>query len=308
MSTNNSILVTGAAGRVGGVGGTVVGLLRQRGLPVRALVRTDDDRADALRALGAEVVVGDLTDPADVARALEGCRRMFFGMSVSPSYLEATAVAAAVARERGDMEVFVNISQLTVSQMSLSAMTDSPQQRQHWLAEQVLNWSGLPVVHVRATVFQQHFFFLQWAAESIRRDGTIRLPFGAGKTSPVNTQDVANVIATILASPTGHVGKVYELTGPRSEDMDSLAAEYSAALGRAVRYVDVPFDPWRDELLSRGLPEHVSHHLVTMAQLHAANRYDRLTNDVEKITRQPATSVRDFVTRHADLFAAKRPT
>ena len=104
-----------------------------RGLPVRALVRTDDDRALALRAIGAEVVTGDLTRVEDVARALDGCRRMYFGMSVSASYLEAAATVAAVARERGDLEVLVNISQLTVSQMSLAAMTDSHQQRQHWL-------------------------------------------------------------------------------------------------------------------------------------------------------------------------------
>ena len=141
----------------------------------------EDDRAEALRATGAEVVVGDLTRAEDVARALDGCRRMYFGMSVSAPYLEATVTAAAVARERGDLEVFVNISQLTVSQMSLTAMTDSLQQRQHWLGEQVLNWSGLPVVHVRATVFLQHLFFSQWAAESIARDGTIRLPFGDGQ-------------------------------------------------------------------------------------------------------------------------------
>src|SRR5688572_1025571 len=129
MATNSSILVTGAAGRIGGVGRSVVELLRQRNLPVRALVRTDDERAAALRATGAEVIVGDLTRPADVARAMEGCRRIFFGMSVSAPYLEATVIAAAVARERGDLEAFVNISQMTVSQMSLTEMTDSPQQR-----------------------------------------------------------------------------------------------------------------------------------------------------------------------------------
>ena len=61
MSIEAPILVTGAAGRVGGVGRKVVEILRQRGLPVRALVRSDDDRAESLRAAGAEVVVGDLT-------------------------------------------------------------------------------------------------------------------------------------------------------------------------------------------------------------------------------------------------------
>ena len=105
------ILVTGAAGRLGGVGGLVVEALLRRGVPVRALVRREDERALALRATGAEVVVADLTRPADVGRALAGCRRMYFDMSVSAPYLEATVTAAVVARARGELVVFVNISQ-----------------------------------------------------------------------------------------------------------------------------------------------------------------------------------------------------
>jgi len=304
MSTTNPILVTGVPARIGGVGDAVVRALRRRNLPVRALVRNKDDKADAVRATGAEVVVGDLTRAADVLRALAGCKRMYFGMSVSAPYLEATVTTAAAARQRGDLEVFVNISQMTVSQMSLTETTDSPQQRQHWLAEQVLNWSGLPVVQVRSTVFLQHPFFLEMAAESIIRDGTIRLPFGSGRTSPIDTLDVAEVIAAILAGPAAHVGKVYELTGPKSQDMHGLAAEYSEALGRPVKYVDVPLEQWRDqELRPRGLAEHVSEHLLTMAKLHAANRYDRLTHDVEAILNRKATSAHDFVVRNAGRFA-----
>jgi NAD(P)H dehydrogenase (quinone) len=304
MTPDSPILVTGVPGRVGGVGFAVVQELRRRDLPVRALVRSDDDRTDAVRATGAEVVVGDLTRAADVLRALKGCRRMYFGMSVSAPYLEATVATAAAARAHGDMEVLVNISQMTVSEMSLTETTDSPQQRQHWLAEQVLNWSALPVVHVRATVFLQHPFFFEMAAGSIARDNVIRLPFGSGRTSPIDTLDVAAVIAAILASPAAHLGKVYELTGPRSQDMRGLAAEYSEALGRPVTYVDVPFEQWREqELRPLGLPEHVHEHLSTMAKLHADNRYDRLTHDVEAILGRPATSARDFVARNAESFA-----
>jgi NAD(P)H dehydrogenase (quinone) len=90
MAGNGSILVTGAAGQLGAVGRTVTGLLLDRGLLVRAMVRREDDRAAALRAAGAEVVVGDLLEPADVYRVVSGCRRVYFGMSVSPglSWLE----------------------------------------------------------------------------------------------------------------------------------------------------------------------------------------------------------------------------
>lgn len=75
-----------------------------------------------------------------------------------------------------------------------------------------------------------------------------------------------------------------------------------------IKYVDGPLEQWQDELRGRGLPEHVFHHLLTTADLYAANRYDRLTHDVEKITGMLATSVRDFIARHADLFGKDRGT
>jgi uncharacterized protein YbjT (DUF2867 family) len=303
MSDTSPILVTGAAGNIGSVGRIVVELLRDRKLPVRALVHRLDERSQALAAMGAEVVVADLTNGAEVSAALRGCKRMYFGMGVSPAYLHATAIVAATAREVNDFEILVNISQLTVSQMSLTNMTESKQQQQHWLGEQVLNWAGLPVVHVRATVFLEHFFFSEMAAASIAKNGTIRLPIGQGRTSPIAARDVARVVATILEEPKSHTGKIYELTGPRSVGMSEIAKEYEIALRRPVHYVDVPFDKWRDEELKPlGLPDHVFQHIVTMAKLHADNRYDRLTSDVLKLTGSPSMSVRNYILLHRELF------
>lgn len=298
------VLVTGAAGRVGGVGRTLVELLHQRGFPLRALVRRDDERAEALRGLGVEVVVGDLTRPDDVLRAFSGCRRVYFGMSVSEHLVDATVLAAAVGLDQGDLEVLVNMSQMSVSQMTLRRMTGSPQHQQHFLAEQVLNWSGLPVVHLRPTIFLEHPFFSDWAAESIGKDNTLRLPFGAGRTSPVAASDVAAVAATVLANPATHVGKIYELTGPRSQDMHGMAAECSEALHRTISFVDVPLEQWEAELRARGLPEHLVRHFIIMARTHATNAYDRRTDEVERLTGKPALSVRDYVLRRPELFGA----
>src|SRR6266853_3165763 len=190
------ILITGAAGQVGAVGRTVTGLLLDRGLPVRALVRRDDDRAAALRAAGAEVVVGALLEPADVYRVVSGCRRIYFGMSVSPGYLEATVTMAAVAREVG-VDAVVNMSQMTVSQMSIQNTTPSRQQRQHWLSEQALAWSGLPVVTIRPTMFLESFFPL--AGSTVRERGRIEVPFGRGTTCPVAAAVVARGVAAVVA-------------------------------------------------------------------------------------------------------------
>ncbi len=92
-------LITGAGGGIGSVSRRVVELLLDDGEPVRAMVHRDDDRADQLRALGAEVVVGDLTKRSDIADAMAGVDRMFFNMSVSADYLLATTDVCAVALE-----------------------------------------------------------------------------------------------------------------------------------------------------------------------------------------------------------------
>src|SRR2546423_14923248 len=97
MADNGPILVTGAAGQLGAVGRTVCGLLLDRGLPVRAMVRREDDRAAALRAVGAEVVVGDLLEPADVYRVVSGCRQVYFRMSGAARDPGATVIMAAGA-------------------------------------------------------------------------------------------------------------------------------------------------------------------------------------------------------------------
>jgi hypothetical protein len=94
----NPILVTGAAGRVGAVGRTVTGLLLKQGKAVRAMVRNEDERAQALRDMGAEVVVGNLLDLDWMHRVIAGCETMYFGMSVSDAYLAATVNAAALAK------------------------------------------------------------------------------------------------------------------------------------------------------------------------------------------------------------------
>jgi len=296
------ILVTGAAGRVGGVGRIVTELLLKQGKAVRAMVRNEDARSQALRDMGAEVIVGDLLDLDSVHRAIAGCNTMYFGMSVSDTYLVATVNVAAVAKHYG-VKAFINMSQMTVSQMSITETTPSPQQKLHWLAEQALNWSGLPVVHVRPTMMLEGSLLIL-TSDSVRELNQIRLPFGEGKTSPVAVEDVARVIAALLANPQPHIGKIYLLTGPQSENMTFFAREYSKALGRTITYQDIPVEPWRDALLARGLPAHLVNHLATMADLHRAGRYDRMSDDVLTLTGQPPMSVQEFVRKNVTAFTA----
>ena len=305
MAELHPILVTGAGS---GVGKMVARRLSSERFLVRALVHHDDDRAQDLRAMdGVEVVVGDLTRAPDVVAALDGCRRAYFGMSVSPHYLEAATTMAVAALRSGSMELLVNMSQLTVSQMDLTSATESRQQRQHWLAEHVLNWSGLPVTHIRPTVFMENPLFSILAAGSIQRDGTIRLPFGHARIAPVAERDVVDVITRVLSEPARHVGRVYELTGARSRDMTAIAAEFSDVLRRPVAYVDVPFDSWLEyDLKPLGLSPHLVDHIATVARQQRENKYDRATGDIADILGRPPSGFEILVDEVPALQDAAR--
>jgi NAD(P)H dehydrogenase (quinone) len=180
--------------------------------------------------------------------------------------------------------------------MGLGSTTESGQQRLHWLAEHVLDWSGLPVTHIRPTVFMENPLFSMLAAASIRRDSTIRLPFGGARTSPVAARDVADVVTRLLTDPPRPTRHVYELTGAASRDMAAIAAELSAALGRPVTYVDVSYREWLEhDLKPLGLPPHVQEHIATMARLHKDNRYDRATSDICDLLGRPPSGFGSFV-------------
>lgn len=296
------ILVTGAAGAVGANAREAVRILLEQGRPVRALVHRDDQRAAALRAMGAQVVVADLLDIASLHAAMAGCAVVYFTMSIAPTYLEAAANMAVTAKNL-NVRAFVNLSQMTLSQMSETASTGSPQQRQHWLAEQMLRWSGLPVVYLRPTAFYDGMFLVQ-GAKGIRDDNAIRLPFANGKTSPLAASDVGAAAAAVLADPAPHIGQVLELTGPASLTLDEIADVFSRELGRIVRYIDVPPAMWEARLREAQLPPHLVDHLVTMGALHRANAYDRMTGTFARLVGRAPIDLAEFIRRNAAAFTA----
>ncbi len=298
--SQETILITGAAGSVGSTARVAISILLERGHRVRALVRTLDARSDMLRDLGAEVVVADMLDIVAVRAAMRGCSTVYFTISISPTYLEAAANVAVTAKSLG-VKAFVNLSQMTLSQMSETETTGSPEQKQEWLAEQMLRWSGLPVVYLRPTVFFDGMFLLQ-GAKGIRDDNAIRLPFADGKTSPIAAADVGAAAAAVLANPEPHIGKVYELTGPESLTISELAKEFSGALGRTIRYVNVPPQLWEAKLREAKLPAHLTAHLITMAELHRDNCYDRMTDTFQKLVGRAPISAAEFARRHAAAF------
>lgn len=308
MSKRPPILITGAGGDVGSVSRTMIKMLLQQ-CPVRAFVRTDDERAEALRQAGAEVFVGDLLNASDVAAALKGCRRIYFSMSLNPYYSDATILMAAAARAQGGIEVFVNISEFEQTFMTFDRMTAereariawlggsvaewSAQQRAHWASEQALQWSGLPVVNIRATMFAENPILSWFPLKQLLSAGELHLPFGTQKIAPIAAYDVAEVCA--LTDPPSHISMSYALTGPVLKDMNGFAEDYGAALGRQVSYVPQDLDAWIGTYIDRALASrnsHIADHLKAITRLVAGGRYDVVTDELERLLGRAPKTVR----------------
>src|SRR5882724_2565269 len=114
QTMSDRFLVTGAAGgQQGKTGRRVTELLLARGVPVRAFVHRIDERAERLRALGAEIVDGDLLDVQAVRQAARGVSRIYFAYPVQPGLVDATAIMALAARDRKSTRL--NSSHLGIS-------------------------------------------------------------------------------------------------------------------------------------------------------------------------------------------------
>ena len=294
MSDDTPILVCGAGGRVGRAGALTALNLLEQGRRVRAWVRTDDERAATLRAAGAEVLVGDMDVMADHRRALHGVRRAYLTAAVVEQLTAQTTMFAIAARDEG-VEAVVNMSQFTVKED-----TPSPATRQHWLAEHVLAWSGLPVVTVRPSLFAEQLTML--AGPPVRMFDEIRMPFGTLPVAFIGGRDIARVIAHVLIDPEPWIGRTLRLTGAEALTMTQIAAELSGVLGREIAYVDIPVERYREVLLKAGRGEHLAQHLCSLSLKMKAGEFAETTTTVADVTGVPARPLAHFLAEERERF------
>jgi len=305
-------LITGATGATGGAAAEQ---LLEQGRRVRAFVHRSDERAEKLRKRGADIVVGDLLDFDSVRAALKNVDRAYFVYPIQPGLVQATAQFAQAAREAG-IEAIVNMSQV-------SARSDakSHSARDHWLAEQVLDGSGLNVTHIRPTYFAEWLLYL---APMIRQ-GAIYAPFTTGRHAPIAGEDQGRVIAGILQNPQPHRGKVYPLYGPIELTYEEIAQIVGRVLGRRIEYHSMPIEPWAELVAkaSAGRPlrnnagslyaepdritgkpgsDFLIQHLREVAIDHTNGVFAGTNDLVATLGGRAPLTVEEFVTQHRDAF------
>ena len=298
------ILVTGASGgRQGQTGRHVSEMLLARGVPVRAFVHKIDERSDRLRALGAEIVEGDFLDAASVKRAVDGVSSIYFAYPVQDGLLDATAIMALAAREAG----VARLVNLVMLRSSLDAPT--PRMRQNYLSEQVFEWAGIGVVHLRATVFYENLRAL--VRSNLSANEPIRLPWGDERTviPLVAAEDVARVGVGLLTRPSLPSPSGYPVIGAVLT-LGDIITIFGRVLERDLRYEEITDEEWRREAFARGSNPHAVEHLSqlwrffrTAGQRPPAVEF-QVTDTIENLGGAKPKTFETFVREERAAFAA----
>ena len=292
-----TVLVTGAAGgRQGKTGRRVTELLRERGVPVRAMVRTSDDRAEYLRGLGAEVVVGDFLDFPSIEKAVDGISAVYFAYPVQHGLLDATVNMAVAAREAGVKRL--------IDMVMLVSATDAPtpRLRENYLSEQVFEWAGIGAAHVRATVFFENIRSL---ANATIASGVFMAPFGDDSTviPLIAADDVARVAAAVLTAADVPAGTSYSLIG-QVLTVKQIVAAMARGLGREIAYQDVPDEVWAQAANSRINAHAVAHLSKLWATFRTRPARYEVTDTLEKLGGRRPKTFAEFVAEEKLSFQA----
>lgn len=275
-------------------GATAIRTLLDEKIPVRALVHKRDARSEQLSAQGAEIVVGDLSDFDAVTAALQGITAAYFVYPIQvPGILEATAFFAQAANEQG-VGAIVNMSQVSARRVAKSHAA-----RNHWIAERLLDRSGIPVTHLRPTLFAE---WLMYMSRLIREKSIVALGFGKARYAPIVGEDIGRVIAAILNAPAAHAGKSYPLYGPTELRQYDIAEMLTQVLGRKITYQPVEIPAFKEMLKQMGFTPHFQQHMEHVAEDAQSGVFSGTNDLVEQLTGRKPMGMKDYIVKNKALF------
>jgi uncharacterized protein YbjT (DUF2867 family) len=302
---SHRILVTGAAGgQKGSTGRVIAKLLLAQRLPVRAFVHRLDARSDELRQLGAEIIEGDLLNPASVQAAMKEVKRAYFTYPVADGLLDAVTIFAATAREAG-VELVVNNSQFqgTPDDPTFRGLrAPSFRNLQHRLADRILDWAQVGAVHLQAPPYYENVRAL--VSRSVAEQSTAFLPWGDGDAviPLTGAEDVARVAATLLAGSNGPYETVYPLVS-EAPTVREIVETLGKAIGRPIRYVPITDEQWAEAVKERMNP-HALDHLTHLWQYFRNSKERRQpTTAIREVTGRNPQTLEEFFQANAKFFA-----
>lgn len=285
------ILVTGATGTVGS---QVVKQLRAANAPFKVYAR-DIQKATAIAGPDVKIAQGEYRDRQALDKALAGVDHLFLLAPSGPGSVETEMGIADAAAAAGVSHI------VKLSVLGASPLTPIKIDQWHWYSEKYIEKLGIPFTFVRPTFFMQNLLMYAATAAS---EGVIYMPLGNGAVSMIDARDIATVSVAALTWE-GHLGKVYEITGPEAITMNDVAESIGSAIGKEVRYINVTPDQARGSMLGSGMPEWLVDDMLTYTQFFREGAGALVTPVVERIKGSSPIAFDQFARDYAAAFAGE---
>lgn len=284
-----NILITGATGTIGSI---LVEKLSAARVGARALVRSAA-KGERIERLGLEVALGDLDQPETLKPALAGIEKVFLLSAPEERQAELQSNLIQAAQAAGVRHI-VKLSVIGIG----SGLESLALGRLHLETEKEVERSGMAYTHLRPNGFMQNMLR---HAPTIKSQGVFYAPFGESKESSVDARDVAAVALAALTED-GHEGKAYEITGPESLTFDEMAEKFSTALGREIKYVEVPIEVARSAMIGAGMQAWLVDALVELFYFYRDGGAAHITPAVRLTTGREPITFAEFARDYAKAF------
>ena len=239
-----SIVITGATGQLGR---HVVEALLQRNVPAAEIVATGRslEKLADFSARGVQVKPMDYSDPASVAKALQGASKVLLisGSEVGQRVDQHRTVIEAAKAEGVELVAYTSIANADTTAMKLAA--------EHQATEAILKDSGVPFAILRNGWYLENYTD---QLPGTLAQGALAGSAGEGKVSAASRADYAEAAAAVLVAD-NQAGKIYELGGDHAFTLAELAQEISTAASKPVAYQDLPAEEYAGLLAGFGVPQ-----------------------------------------------------
>jgi uncharacterized protein YbjT (DUF2867 family) len=288
-------------GVCGNVGSNVVKAMATKYPSIKCVAATRNTESDKAKDLvskygsNVKLVRANMADPSSMDSAIpKNCDAVFINTPGDANRTQ-LAINAIDACKRAGVKHCCVVSVAAADYKGVFASQFKP-------IEQHLKSSGLNYTILRLPMFLENNFSNQ---KTVKEEGKIYGPARPDAAyAPVAICDICEAAAAILANPSAHRNKTYQLTSKTMTQTD-LAKAFSNALGKKVEYVQVPYESAKQSFLSMGFPEWQTNGMLELWQgVDSGASFNKETSDVKNITGHEPTTCAQWTQQAAPVFTS----
>jgi NAD(P)H dehydrogenase (quinone) len=279
------ILITGANGHLGGA--TIDFLLKKNpDIKIKALVRSEE-KGKELKSKGVEIAIGDYTDYDSLVKAMKDVDSLLLVSSSTLGNRHTQHANVINTAKQAGVKHIVYTSVLKANPNSKFTIAID-----HVNTEKDIKESGINYTIMRNTYYSD---FLPMTIGNAVECGAIYYSAGNTKVNFAIRMDMAEANAVVLSDLTNHKNKVYEITSGKAYSFTDIAEMISAITGKEIKYVDVPVQVLKENIVKAGMPNEAAEMMAGIADSMKVGEFSFTESTLENLLGRKPVDLKEFL-------------